>query len=152
MSGPSRKPNEIRKIQGTERFSKQQGGRMEPMKLVSVPDPPEYLGEYGRALWERQLSQLVALKMLTVVDLTALGRYCEAWNTWRESVDKIREVGLENQHGQVNAHYSNKKEANNVMLKLEDRFGFLPSAREKLSMPEGKSEDPLEAHLNKNTG
>lgn len=152
MASPNPKPSEKKKLQGTDRADRANDNRMEPMKLLNVPEPPEYLREHGRDLWNRQLKQLASLNMLTVVDLAALGRYCEAWDTWREAVDGMREHGIENEHGQVNAYYSNKKEANATMLKFEDRFGFVASAREKLSMPQQQEKDPLEEHLNKKTG
>ena len=153
MAGRNPKPQEIKDLQGTARNDRKNEDRMNPMRMVSVPEPPEFLDEGGVELWNRQLKQLIALDMLTVVDLTALSRYCQAWDRWLQAVENIKEHGNRNEHDQVSPDVSERKNAHKEMLQLEDRFGFLPTAREKISTPKrSDSEDPLEAHMNKKTG
>lgn len=152
MASPSPKPTEKKELQGTDRADRMNENRMNPMKLLSVPEPPEYLGEHGAQLWNDQLQQLAHLKMLTKVDLTALGMYCKEWDYYREAVDDIALNGFRNKHDQVSPSVSTKEKAFKNMLQMADRFGFVASAREKLSMPRQQDKDPLEEHLNNKTG
>jgi len=152
MASPHKKPSEKKKIQGTDRADRVNENRMEPIKVLSVPDPPEYLGEHGAQLWTDQLGQLAHLKMLTKVDLTALGMYCKEWDYYREAIDDIEENGFRNKHDQVSPAVSTKEKAFKNMLQMADRFGFVASAREKLSMPTQQDKDPLEEHLKNRTG
>ena len=152
MASPNPKPREKKKLQGTDRADRDNENRMEPMKIVSVPEPPEYLGKHGRDLWQSQLKQLAHLQMLTVVDLTVLGQYCKEWDLYREAIAMIDQEGYVNKHDQISAHITTKEKAFSNMLKIADRFGFVASAREKISMPQRETNDPLQEHLNKKTG
>lgn len=155
MASPHKKPKEKKKIQGTDRKDRENENRMDPMKVLNVPEAPDYLGKHGKQLWKDQLQQLAHLKMLTKVDLVALGQYCKEWDIYRSAIEYIDqgENGWKNKHDQVSPAISVKDKAFKNMLNIADRFGFVASAREKISMPErGNSEDPLEAHLNKKTG
>ncbi len=45
--------------------------------LPAVPDPPPHLGDEARAIWEKVARELHCARMLTMLDLGALERYCE---------------------------------------------------------------------------
>jgi P27 family predicted phage terminase small subunit len=122
---------------------------MKPRKVEVVPKAPEYLGPKGRELWFSQLTQLVALGMLTEVDLNILGQYCKQWDIWTDAEQSLRDNGYKNKHDQVSADVTVLYKAEASMLKIADRFGFTASARMKLELPEEKQEDPLSEHLKK---
>jgi len=152
MASPHKKPKELKDLQGTARADRENGSRMNPMKVLSVPEPPEYLGDHGCDLWKSQLQQLAHLQMLTKVDLTVLGQYCKEWDIYRDAIEEISENGFTNKHDQVSPAISVKDKAFKNMLQIADRFGFVASAREKLSMPPQQDKDPLEEHLKNKTG
>lgn len=151
MASPNPKPKELKDLQGTTRADRDSGNRMNPMKMIAVPEPPEYLGDHGKKLWHTQLQQLAHLQMLTVVDLTVLGQYCKEYDIWRSAIDHInaKAEGWKNKHDQVSPAISVKDKAFKNMLQIADRFGFVASAREKLTMPQKKEQDPLEKHMSK---
>ncbi len=151
MASPNPKPKELKKLQGTDRADRGSGDRMDPIKMISVPEPPEFLGEHGKGLWKQQLQQLAHLQMLTVVDLTVLGQYCKEYDIYMSAINHIdsTEEGWKNKHDQVSPAVSVKNQAFKNMLQIADRFGFVASAREKLTMPERKEQDPLEQHMSK---
>lgn len=69
-----------------------------------------------------------------------------------DAIEKMEEEGYVNKHDQVSAYVTVKEKAFKNMLQIADRFGFVASAREKLSMPQRQEKDPLEEHLNKKSG
>ena len=148
-AGRRPKPAEIKKLQGTDRSDRANGGRMDPSKIVVVPDAPEYLDKHGKELWNNQLKQLSLLKMLTEVDLVALAQYCKEYDLYRDALDDINENGFVNKHDQISPAVSVKNQAFKNMLQIADRFGFVASARENITMPEEKEQDPLEMHMAK---
>lgn len=149
MASPHPKPAEVKKLMGTDRADRVNADRMQPSKVSIVPKAPEYLGKHGKQLWKEQLQQLAILKMLTKVDLIALGQYCKEWDIYRIALDEIDKKGLRNEYDQISPAVSVKNQAFKNMLQIADRFGFVASARERLTMPEDKSEDPLEKHMAK---
>lgn len=122
---------------------------MDPTKVIGVPKPPAYLGKYGKALWKNQLEQLAELKMLTKVDLLALGQYCHEWDIYRDAIADIKNHGIKNAYDQISPAVTVKNQSFKNMLQIADRFGFVASAREKITMPEQKEKDPLEMHMAK---
>ena len=149
MASPHKKPSQIKKLQGTNRKDRVNEGRMDPTKVISVPKPPAYLGKYGKALWKNQLEQLAELKMLTKVDLVALGQYCQEWQIYRDAIADIKKHGIKNSYDQISPAVTVKNQSFKNMLQIADRFGFVASAREKITMPEQKEQDPLEMHMAK---
>lgn len=149
MASPHPKPGQIKKLQGTDRADRANEDRMDPQKVIDVPKPPEYLGKYGKALWNEQLEQLATLQMLTKVDLVVLGQYCWEWDTYRDAIAEIKKDGFKNSYDQISPAVTVKNQSFKNMLQIADRFGFVASAREKITMPENKKADPLEQHLAK---
>ena len=152
MASPHPKPSEKKKLQGTDRKDRVNENRMDPMKVLAVPEPPEELGEVGRKEWNDMLQQLAHLQMLAKVDLSVLKIYCREVETYWNADEDIRDNGYRNKHDQVSPSVSVRNKAFNNILKIADRFGFVASAREKLSMPQQQEKDPLEEHLNKKSG
>jgi len=149
MASMHPKPQEIKELQGTDRNDRKNPNRVEFGVLSSVPEPPYYLGQKGKELWATQLTQLANLKMLTEVDLVALGQYCREWELYLAAIDDINANGFVNKYQQVSAAVTLKDRAFKNMMMIADRFGFVASAREKLSMPDVGNEDPLDQHLGK---
>lgn len=149
MRGRRPKPTELKLLQGTARKDRTKENRPEPTKVDALPDPPDYLKKHGKRLWKQQLQQLIQLKMLTQVDLNVLGQYCKEWDLYNMAIDDLDKNGFKNKYDQISASVTIKNQAFKNMLSISDRFGFVASAREKLSVPQDKPADPLEQHMQK---
>ena len=56
--------------------------------------PPEWLNAEAQVEWRRLAPVLAGLGVLTATDADALAAYCEAWVTWKQATQKLRQFGL----------------------------------------------------------
>ena len=118
---------------------------------------PTWLDREGKKEWERIVKELEELNILTNVDITALGMYCDAYSKYQLATKKINEEGMF-------IEYTNKAGATNIIehpavkaqvkyadliKKLCGEFGLTPSARAKITLPklEEDKEETLEDKL-----
>lgn len=75
------------------------GGRIQnkrtPAELAvdaveALPESPEYLGEAGREVWQRDGEQLVAIGVLTASDLRDWGLVCAAWDRVHQLMEEAK--------------------------------------------------------------
>ena len=68
----------------------------EPQPPVTpAPRAPSWLSKEAKKEWRRLAPVLGAIGVLTTTDADALAGYCEAWATWKDATQKIREFGME---------------------------------------------------------
>ena len=118
---------------------------------------PTWLDKEGKKEWKRIAKDLEELNILTNVDITALGMYCDAYSKYQLATKKINEEGMF-------IEYTNKAGATNIIehpavkaqvkyadliKKLCSEFGLTPSARAKITLPklEENKEETLEDKL-----
>lgn len=65
--------------------------RREPSQ--GAPEPPGWLSEPARELWEEILPKLAATRELTPLDAYPIGRYCTLLARYQECEEKIAEHG-----------------------------------------------------------
>ncbi len=75
--GPKAIPAEIQKISGTFHAYRHESGVAGDV-LQAMPEPPETLGDVGRAKWVEKGEHLRSLNLLEVRYLDCLERYCIA--------------------------------------------------------------------------
>lgn len=114
-----RKPqtNEQKEAKGETRPSRTHDNVIALPKVDSVPPPPEWLPEDGKALWNEIAPMLYAQKVLTKADLPALTHMC----SMHASHLKLRQAGLG-----VNAAETN------ALRGYFAEFGMTPSSRTKV--------------------
>lgn len=106
-------------------------------ELVQTVDCPEWMGEYGRLLWETVVPQLCAEKVLAATDVQNLEVYCAAYDQFREAEKHIASNGLvvtSPQGGMVkNPAATAKNEAVKQMATYGGMLGLDPSSRQRLT-------------------
>ena len=71
-------------------------GKMEPPAYSlceTVPDPPEWLSDIGRAEWMEKAGELYARGLLTIVCLSPLAVYCDAYAAYRKLTAHVHQNG-----------------------------------------------------------
>jgi len=105
--------------------------------LVRTVECPEWMGEYGRLLWDTVVPQLCAEKVLAATDVQNLEVYCAAYDQFREAEKHIAEHGLVvpgAQGGMVkNPAATAKNEAVKQMATYGGMLGLDPSSRQRLT-------------------
>ena len=118
---------------------------------------PGWLDKEGKSEWKRVSRELKELNILTNIDTTALGMYCDAYSKYQLATKKINEEGMF-------IEYTNKAGATNIIehpavkaqvkyadliKKLCSEFGLTPSSRARITLPkqEEEKEETLEDKL-----
>ncbi len=131
-------------------------GKMEPPAYSlceTVPEPPEWLSDIGRAEWMEKAAELRAREALTTVCLSSLAVYCDAYAAYRELTAFVRENGstYNSQKGweaprpEVSLLQTQKGK---FMMGLAKEFGFTPGSQSRIAIVPVKGAeavDPVEA-------
>lgn len=110
-------PN-LKVLAGTTRPDREEKDAPEFDLIEDFPDAPQHLNRDGAEMWERLGRQLVAAKVLQVVDLYSLEQLCFAWQCFRKKAKADMEATA----------------AETTALKaLFSEFGMTPASRRKVS-------------------
>ncbi|WP_158138664.1 phage terminase small subunit P27 family [Vibrio metschnikovii] len=97
---------------------------------------PEWLGDYGRELWETVVPLLCKEKVLCATDIQNLEVYCSAYDQFRKCEENIKEFGLVvvgATGGPVkNPALTAKNEAIKQMSSFGGMLGLDPSSRQRI--------------------
>ena len=141
--GPKTKPTKLKLLTGTARASRL--NPHEPQPDVVQPEAPDHLTDAALAEWDRVVSELFALKILTNLDRAALAAYCQAYGRWRSAETALARMAARDavtdglivktksgnliQNPLVGA--ANKAMAD--MVRYAAEFGLTPSARTRVA-------------------
>lgn len=118
-----RKPTapHLKVIAGTDRPDRVQADVPQFDQVEEFPPAPQHLNVDGRAMWEALGPQLVAARILQVVDLFALEQLCYAWQRSRAKAKAGMDITA----------------AEDTALKaLFSEFGMTPASRRKVTSAE----------------
>lgn len=145
--GKNAVPTELKLIRGNPGRRKIKPG---PEPTKATPEKPDWLTGEASDEWDRVVSELDRLKMLALVDRTALVGHCEAASQLRAATEDIAERGitllvLEREFDDGTKLYA--KVAKNPSVTVAQaamsqirgfcaEFGLSPSARARMTIPE----------------
>ena len=114
----------LKVLSGTARPDREAPDAPEYDLIEQFPEPPQYLNPDGVKMWSELGPQLVAARVLQVVDLYALTQLCFAW---QRMVQKAK-AGIE------------PTSAEDTALKgMLSEFGMTPAARRKVAAGDSKA-------------
>jgi P27 family predicted phage terminase small subunit len=157
MPGPAPKPTALKLIQGNA--GKRPLNKREP-KFAGAPTCPSWLTKQAKAEWKRVVAELAALDMIRSVDSAALAAYCQSYARWRSAEEIVDAEGQTIQEPvtnnasdvvgyKVERHPATTiaKDALTQMLRAAALFGFDPSSRSHIHVPEAPKEDLFGAYM-----
>ena len=112
---------------------------------AEIPDPPDHLSKRAKSEWGRIAPELQRFGLLTKIDGSALGAYCDYFAQWAEASAKIKKEGMmiKTPYGiQENPWARRSDKALEGMRKILVEFGMTPSSRSRVKAspkPEEKS-------------
>ncbi|MCQ9422709.1 phage terminase small subunit P27 family [Pseudomonas sp. LJDD11] len=156
-SGRSGKPAALHILQGNrskKNFDELIAEVKQPTVPVDAPPMPDILSDDAAAEWERVIPDLIALGLVSRLDLLALATYCQAYGDWlkyqrliakrnRESDDELAgdvqtfKTGAQQMHVLRQLANDAEKRANSAGA----AFGFSPMARRNMKtamQPQGE--------------
>ncbi len=143
-SGRKRKPTQDKVIQGT--FRKDRANLSEPEYDIAQVVPPDLIKENDFALeeWIRITPSLISRKVLTIVDVGTVERYCMMYARWREAEDELKTTGLtiktSNENIIQNPLVGIANKAAEQCNKFASELGITPATRSKVSSEVGNKE------------
>lgn len=148
--GPKPKPTALKKLAGNP--GKRKLNRREPRPAAGTPACPAWLGAAARDEWRRVVPHLEQLGILTELDQAALACYCQAVDDAADARKQIEKEGttFTTEKGYVGKHpaVSRFAEACARIKQFSAEFGFTPSSRSRITLPEPPAEpDPLDRML-----
>jgi P27 family predicted phage terminase small subunit len=144
MKGRKKVPTAIKKAQGTHRKDREIENEMQVASVVSMPDAPLFLNDFGVNEWHKVTNELANLQMLHDVDLGMLASYCREMGTYFEMVAALKGGQVERTYDKDGKLRASKlkpevkisRDCLDRAIKLATQFGFTPSSRASLAMPE----------------
>lgn len=148
MASPYKQPKELKQLKGTHRKGRDLPDAMSVQVLSHLPSAPDDLPEPAQKTWYSICSQLLALKVLSLLDLDALKAYCFQLWVMDEAMENLKSQGftvtITNKGG---GSYETKSpyiaiynDALAHVNRIGQQFGFSPSSRTKISMGQVKEE------------
>nr|DAY29159.1 MAG TPA: terminase small subunit [Caudoviricetes sp.] len=149
--GRKQLPAEIKKLRGTAQPCREQtaGDSTAIAKLTDVK-PPAWLDTMAKKIFKSKAEQLIALNVLTILDIDLLALYAQSYSLIVEALQKIKEEGkfntLYNDEGQIvgfveNPYMKVYRDNFDKVQKLAGHFGFSPATRKSIMTMTGKKED-----------
>ena len=150
--GPAPAPTNLRLLRGNP--GKRKISKKEP-KPEGIAAMPSWLSKDAKLEWKRLAPQLKKLGLLTQVDQSAMVAYCEGVADLKWATKEIAEQGRVTvaQSGYLMPHpaVAIKNKASETIRKFAQEFGFTPSARTRIEVPEPpKPKTPYEEWKAKN--
>ena len=139
--GPRPQPTNLKLLEGVVNQRRINFNEPKPKIMKRTPKPPGFLGTVAKAEWRRIAGELFRLGLLTNLDITALGAYCQCYSTWLEANENIKKHGVlvKAQSGfPVQSPYVSI--SNRAMVEMRRwlaEFGMTPSSRTRTKGPPG---------------
>jgi len=139
MRGRKPIPSALHLIRGNP--GKRKRNDREPQPAALGPAPPAWLADDARAEWQRLAPMLARLGVLTETDADALAAYCEAWVTWKQATQKLRQFGMvvkgKHELPTTSPYVRIAHHAMTQMRAFLVEFGMTPSSRARIRVAEG---------------
>jgi len=143
------KPTRLKLIEGNP--GKRRLNRREPQPRSGAPTRPEWLLPEAKREWRRMVAWLEPQGLLTVADRAALSAYCQCWAMYVRGMEDIERNGTD---FVTDKGYQGVRPAVTIATKMLEqmnrlgaKFGYTPSDRQSLNVPEKNPEDELDALL-----
>lgn len=128
----------------------------------AIPEPPPHLWEEAKAEWRLQCDQLYAVGLLTKLDRSVFGAYCQSYAQWARAIDIL--TGMADRDPATRGMIIKTKNGNHIqnplvgiankaardMVRYAEQIGLTPSARSRIDADEAgraQAQDPAEAFL-----
>ncbi len=149
--GPRPTPTRLAAVRGFPGKRRPNDQEPEPPSSPTVPVCPEWIGDYGRALWAQQAPISHQIGTLTDADVPAFTAWCEAWDTYRRAVEALREslTHVTHTNGETaRPEATLRKQALADWTRLAAEFGLTPASRTRIKAhPPSPHVDPVDAFM-----
>jgi len=148
MRGRKKTPTKLKELKGSLRKCREVSNEMQTTNVVSMPKAPSFLNQQGADEWDLVTNELANIKMLHLTDLSILAAYCNEIGIYRSIAQELQGNFTEQtvdkdgrlRSSKIAPKYKVMQNALQNAMKIATQFGFTPSSRASLSMPEQDEE------------
>ena len=145
VRGPRPVPTHLKLLRGNPGHEKLNTDEPQPQQAPDIPPAPDWLTGYAFDEWDRIVTELYRLRLLTVVDIQPLAAYCQAYKRWRMAEEALERMGEKDlmTHGLILKGRSGNAVENPLaitahkaamaMVRYASEFGLTPAARSRIS-------------------
>ena len=137
MRGRRPKPTRLKVLTGNP--GKRPLNEHEPRPDPNVPPCPSELGPAAQREWDRLVTELATLNLLTNLDRAALAAYCGSYALWAEATEAIQKYGAmvksPSGYPMQSPYIAIANRQAEIMMRIASEFGFTPASRSRISMP-----------------
>lgn len=153
-NGPKALPTQMKVLKGTEQPCRT--NKREPKLPVERSIVPKWLSDRAKEAYLDLSEVLADMQVLTKADRMALEMLCEAYASYRDATEYIRDNGLTyeliTKSGDVmrRAHpeVAIASDSYKLVRSLMTEFGLTPASRSKVSAAGEEQKDPLAEYMN----
>ena len=152
--GQKNLPAELKQLRGTAQPCREkQSGDDSALTRLTAVKPPAWLDPMGKKIFKSKAEQLIALNVLTVLDIDLLALYAQAYSLVVEALENMKTEGkfntLYNDEGNIvgfveNPYMKVYRDNFDKVVKLAPQFGFSPASHKSImtmaSQKEAKDE------------
>jgi P27 family predicted phage terminase small subunit len=136
--GPTPKPTALRVLEGNQGKRPMPENEPEVPPLRSVPKPPTFLMPAAKKHWKIEGEKLLAVGLLTEIDLDAFAAYCNAYAGWVDAQRQLKMTGMlvrsPNGYPMPSPWINISEKALDRLLRYQKEFGLTPSARSRVEV------------------
>ena len=129
-------PTVLTVLRGTDRADRVP--KEEPKPRLRAPRPPAHVQGLALEEWRRMVKLLRPLKLLTVIDGTALAAYAILYARWVDAEEMVRKYGpvmrSKGTYIQQSPYLSIANKARASMMKILVEFGATPASRSRIDV------------------
>jgi P27 family predicted phage terminase small subunit len=137
MRGRRPKPTRLKVLTGNP--GKRPLNENEPRPDAAVPQCPPELGPAAQREWNRLVTELATLNLLTNLDRAALAAYCGSYALWAEATEAIQKYGAmvksPSGYPMQSPYIAIANRQAEIMMRIASEFGFTPASRSRISLP-----------------
>jgi len=154
--GRKKTPSKIVELRGGADHTHRPPPKNEPKPPARMPRCPAHLDATAKKEWKRAGKVLMAVGLLTELDMMVLAAYCDAYSRWIFAALEIQKTSMvyKQKDGTpgLNPYLRIHKEAYEQMLKAGVLLGLSPSSRAGLKVEQPKGKSKVEAFMDRKNG
>lgn len=121
--------------------------------IVKLPSAPAYFSKLARKIYKTKGAELMAQKLLSILDIDMFISYCHEYATYLETAEEIAKVPHDSQLGPnseavYNRLHQRNKQSWERSKSIAIEFGFTPSSRSRVKKEPEKQQDEFDNFLN----
>jgi P27 family predicted phage terminase small subunit len=109
-----------------------------------MPKCPPWLDKEAKKEWRRMVKELAETGIITIIDRSALARYCDNFSKWMEAEKQLQKMPMVkfNKAGfsEINPYFRVANKAKEMMMKDLVELGMTPSSRSRVKVSEPPKE------------